>query len=530
MTNQLKYRDLCTAAYFGDIKMVKKLLGDGDEEVAEGEGEEVDFDAQEAKEENRVEEVNVLGTLKTFSNAVRYEEFGFGFDIFETEDSGIYVHRFKCSRKSSEISATPLHWAVLGSEPEMVKYLLRKGAKTRTTAGSFNATPRDIAVANDLPAVSNLFGEEEVLTLSQIEEIRCNLADSYNDLIKRTKALHTRSDIEITKLQYDTQAVTALSQDRSESKREPGRSHNYIKLLTSEDATSAHSEFCCRSHSKELLTELSTNIPGSTVGQFSLLAKRLSDQVGSSVRLLNIQLLTMCLFSCDSTSLRELLFLPPDAEDEIPDIQSAVLTDSSTVTTTPSTWGFVSHLIGTIAHSPLENTDNGFLHINEPTEEQSARLQQLTEGSNISFGGLTLLSVGEEGKKEALGESSGYVLIFNRIAEGFDMTKVSRFPSESEILIPCFSTFTVSKLDPSGDGTPTVITLEPSAGPVITRIDSSQSVQLMTECEKWQKKYLNYRTLKKEALQYQRPPPPPEPEEAPEEEALEEEAGEGADE
>eukprot|EP01060_Flectonema_neradi_P020065 TRINITY_DN27597_c0_g1_i1.p1 TRINITY_DN27597_c0_g1~~TRINITY_DN27597_c0_g1_i1.p1 ORF type:complete len:543 (+),score=120.48 TRINITY_DN27597_c0_g1_i1:47-1630(+) len=526
MTNKLKYQDLCTASYYGDLKMVKKLLGD--EEVAEGE--EIDFDAQEEKEEKWADQVSEKGIIKTYSNAVRFESFGFGFDIYETEDTSVFSHLFKCSRKSSDVPATPLHWAVLGAEIDMVKYLLRKGAKTRTVAGAFDAIPKDIAVANDLPVIFNLFNDDEARTLGQIEEIRDELSNTFKELSERTKAITSRKDIEISKGQHESQAVAAISQDRSEILREPARSHEYIKFLSVEEAAAANSKFDEKSCGKEFFAELVSNIPGSTVGQFSLLTKRFGDFIGSNDgRLPDIQLLASLLFSCDTTALKELLFLPPDSEEDIPNINEAILADSSTVSTEPTSFGVLSHFVNVVAQSPLSNVD-GFIHFKDPSDDQKAKLEELQEGSIFAFGGLTVISVNEESKKESMTDTAGFMIVFSSIKEGVNLSEVcgkgSRFPSEKEVVVPCFSSFRVTKVEPQTEGSPTVVSVEPSDGPVVSRIETVPPAKLLTEFDKWQKLFLNLRKLKSEALHYHQPAPEPDNTGDPEADSPEEEQAE----
>eukprot|EP00754_Rhynchopus_humris_P031248 Rhum_TRINITY_DN15327_c4_g2::Rhum_TRINITY_DN15327_c4_g2_i12::g.151121::m.151121 len=139
-TRKPKYKDICTAAFYGDVAMLRKKI-----EVVAGEDGEVgpppdDMSpaAREAMEEAWAAAADEPGFVTTYADAVRCERYGFGFAVAEVRE-GVYRPQFKLSRKS-DTPDTPLQWAVLGHELEAVHDLRRRRLEVRAAPISFDGS------------------------------------------------------------------------------------------------------------------------------------------------------------------------------------------------------------------------------------------------------------------------------------------------------------------------------------------------------------------------------------------------------
>ena len=159
----MRPNDLCTAAYYGDVKKLKELLAlppVDEEPPIDPEFDPLappDTDAEEAAAERaakRKENADELkkrlqtnGPLVTRLSLVNIQKYGFGVAIEET-DLKLKV-KFKPS-KHCEDAASPLHWAVLGKEHEAIEYLVMEGADTNDLTPDLKVSVFDIISKNDL--------------------------------------------------------------------------------------------------------------------------------------------------------------------------------------------------------------------------------------------------------------------------------------------------------------------------------------------------------------------------------------------
>lgn len=165
MAGMMRPNDLCTAAYYGDVKKLKELLTlpAVEEEPPidpefdplappDEEAEAAAADRAEARKQNALElkkRLSSANCIVTRLSPVNTQHFGFGVKVREEGESLKLKTAFKPSKKSS-FSATPLHWAVLGREHEAVEYLILQGADVDQVVPQLNVTVFDICAANSL--------------------------------------------------------------------------------------------------------------------------------------------------------------------------------------------------------------------------------------------------------------------------------------------------------------------------------------------------------------------------------------------
>ncbi|KAJ9443415.1 hypothetical protein DIPPA_32389 [Diplonema papillatum] len=186
MSGKPKYSNLCSAAYFGDVKKMRKLVESAGGEADDG-GEERSEEAAEAAAAARRAAVGELGVVRTFAaGGARWRDYGLSFDVAATvaDDpfaAAVFKHTFKPSGKSTS-PATPLHWAILGNEQAAVEYLLDNGASLSVKATKFDATPDDIAAANGLVAMQNVIRTAESGLLADIDRAAADMDTCFADL------------------------------------------------------------------------------------------------------------------------------------------------------------------------------------------------------------------------------------------------------------------------------------------------------------------------------------------------------------
>jgi hypothetical protein len=159
----MRPNDLCSAAYFGDVKKLKELLtvpvveeeppieAEFDPTVpADPEVEEAAADRAKRRAESEAElkkRLQTDGPLLTRLSVVNVQQFGFGVEV--EEDCMTLTTRFKPS-KHCGYTASPLHWAVLGREHEAVEYLVSQGADVSALTPDLQVSVFDVIQKNDL--------------------------------------------------------------------------------------------------------------------------------------------------------------------------------------------------------------------------------------------------------------------------------------------------------------------------------------------------------------------------------------------
>ena len=157
---------LCSAAYYGDVKVIKKLLFiepveedppldaefdpsvPADPELAAGSKERAaKRQANEVELLRRVNQPDLITVRKTPVDLKRY---GFGLKVRETDDaSRMATLQFKPSSKYMH-KAPPLHWAVLGKEHAAVALLVENGADIEALTPDYRISVNAIVERNDL--------------------------------------------------------------------------------------------------------------------------------------------------------------------------------------------------------------------------------------------------------------------------------------------------------------------------------------------------------------------------------------------
>ena len=157
----MRPNDIFTASYYGDIKKVKELLAQEPVEDEPPFDEEFDplapvDDEAEAAAKERAEKrrefnaelfrrLSQNGTTVTRLSVVNTTEYGLGTTLTE---KGLKVSvQFKPSA-ADKYAASPLHWAVLGREHDVVRYLVEQGANVDAQSPELDVTVKQIIEAN----------------------------------------------------------------------------------------------------------------------------------------------------------------------------------------------------------------------------------------------------------------------------------------------------------------------------------------------------------------------------------------------
>lgn len=162
----LRPNDMCTASYYGDVAKLKELLTvpEVEEEPplpedfdpsAHQEDEELDpQEIEEAKErsEQRAKNAETIQKLLSATDVLTtrlspVDVRRYGLHLFVVESGFHCVSRFKTSAKSS-LTATPLHWAVLGRSHAAIEFLVSQGADIHALCPVLGVSPVDIATVN----------------------------------------------------------------------------------------------------------------------------------------------------------------------------------------------------------------------------------------------------------------------------------------------------------------------------------------------------------------------------------------------
>eukprot|EP01063_Lacrimia_lanifica_P000752 TRINITY_DN1037_c0_g4_i1.p1 TRINITY_DN1037_c0_g4~~TRINITY_DN1037_c0_g4_i1.p1 ORF type:complete len:579 (+),score=284.60 TRINITY_DN1037_c0_g4_i1:1300-3036(+) len=560
MVAAAKYKDLCTASYYGDVKMMKKLV----EAEVEGDdaGEEKDEAALERIEAMQEGRVNTFGKLTTYANQVRHKAWGFSFHLEPSEAAGeddVFGHQFKCSSRAGE-EASPLHWAALGGEAEAVEYLLRKGAKTDVTVTPFRATPMDVARVNMNQKLLDLMVSEEMQVLQQLEGVKVELQEDFEELVAHPEAhqgcLKTVADIVLPSQYYNNKFMAAaLAADRAEARRETGAA-TFIAMdppTPVAEGDDAPSEDPSPSAdlgdlSLKAVCELLAKLPVS-LGRLALLAKTLKESKGGDHSMTS--LLCAVLTSAGGAEAKALFEADPEAEAEYPDVYAEALVHQPPPPAEEAGEGdeegekkppapVVSPYAGVDAVLAAACAEaekrQGYLFIKEPEEKFFAMLKGLAPGTEeapaptFSLGKHATVSCSEEQAKQAIGEGgSGVLLVFDAVDFGLDLAALSRFPFDSPFLLPQGTRLTCTKVEtppaepppepeegqepPPGPPPVTVLTItltcsppEAVAGPGVL------GDALLEAVLSWLAKKQQARDYRLQAEHIRNPPPPPAPE------------------
>lgn len=164
----LRPNDLCSAAFFGDFARVKELLFvepvdedpplEPDEsfdpmQPADDEAEAENAERQAQRDANRAEVLKKLaepGLLTSRKTAVDVTVCGLGVEVLPTPGGGVrsvFVPREDCAPANK---ASPLHWAVLAREHDVVAFLIAQGADPNARDATFAVSPLDVCKCNRL--------------------------------------------------------------------------------------------------------------------------------------------------------------------------------------------------------------------------------------------------------------------------------------------------------------------------------------------------------------------------------------------
>ena len=159
----MRSNDLCSAAFYGDVKKLKELLdlppveddppleGEFDPMAPEDPEEKAAAaDRQKRRNDNAAElsrRINYDDFVVTRLSAVNKRTFGLFVEITEAEE--VLSVKYKLSPKSTW-KASPLVWAAIGREHEALAYLVMRGADTKRMVPDVGVSVWDILRANKL--------------------------------------------------------------------------------------------------------------------------------------------------------------------------------------------------------------------------------------------------------------------------------------------------------------------------------------------------------------------------------------------
>ena len=159
----MRPNDLCSAAYYGDVKKVAELVMAGIEPVEEEPPLDAEFDpsapvdeeaaaaakdraarrsANEKEIAHRLAQTNFLITRQSPVNKAQ-----FGLFVRAVERDFGCMTQYKASKKSPFVAA-PIHWAVLGREHAVIEQLITLGADVYQKVPELGITAIDICKAN----------------------------------------------------------------------------------------------------------------------------------------------------------------------------------------------------------------------------------------------------------------------------------------------------------------------------------------------------------------------------------------------
>jgi hypothetical protein len=179
----LRSNDLCSAAFFGDLARVKELLTveeveedpplEPDENFdplapADDELEAENAERQKLRDANEAEILKKLsepGVVTSRRTPVDKTVCGLGLEVLPVAGGGsvrsVFVPRADCAQNK----ATPLHFAVLAREHEIVAFLISQGADPHARDPTFAVSPLDICKTNRLHETARVVGvASELLT------------------------------------------------------------------------------------------------------------------------------------------------------------------------------------------------------------------------------------------------------------------------------------------------------------------------------------------------------------------------------
>eukprot|EP01062_Namystynia_karyoxenos_P082035 TRINITY_DN914_c2_g3_i1.p1 TRINITY_DN914_c2_g3~~TRINITY_DN914_c2_g3_i1.p1 ORF type:complete len:713 (+),score=217.84 TRINITY_DN914_c2_g3_i1:82-2139(+) len=517
------YKDVCSAAFYGDCKYLEKLLApkEGEEEVPIAE-----------RVRRREEKLNEPGFLVSWGNPVRSERFGLGFRISEVPPrSGRFKHRFKASKRSDD-AATPLHWAVLGGEATCVLWLLRNGARSDLTSTRFASTPQDVAACN-LPyekgarEVADVFSSDEAAQLRLLESMKLQLDEQFSALRRIAPVITARDRAEVRPLQLLWMGHQALQSDRSAAAREPPAEAPRLLLPAKgeePDETVQLSQRVAAQYEQNagrgLISELSTNL-GISPGRTALLMYRVANALraaegGCAAHLSPAQLQLVpdaalalaFLYTCEVSDLKELMRTvvpkppkeprppPEDGEEpepepepdpepetdpalddgtegvpadevpeEVPSMRQEIATAFSAAEDAVQLAGkwavTIASLLGT-AQAFSAELGPAYRFIKEPPEPMLEAVKALSPGDRVAFPPLTSFTPDPRvGESLDAPESTGLLLSVSGLARGIDLCGAcSRYPVEQEVVPPALAVMEVEEVS-----VPPVVTAPaPAAG------------------------------------------------------------------
>eukprot|EP01064_Diplonema_japonicum_P000234 TRINITY_DN1016_c1_g2_i1.p1 TRINITY_DN1016_c1_g2~~TRINITY_DN1016_c1_g2_i1.p1 ORF type:complete len:514 (+),score=116.14 TRINITY_DN1016_c1_g2_i1:33-1544(+) len=479
-----KYKNLCSAAYYGDLKLMKKLV----------EGEEEDEEEDPEKKGDRWRErVNEAGYVTT-CKGIKERDFGFGFDVIASDDN-VFKYCFKPSAKSSE-KASPLHWAVLGDEIDAVWYLLRKGAATRVTCTPFDASPRDVANYNKTICV---FQSQEAELLLQTEAVAAQLDADLAAAVWEIHEINGRSDLFFPPNKMDPP---------SRKERPPRETNPYSSIrFISQEAVNQLVPYT--GPGLDPVRELLSKLP-ITLGEMSLLSLK-SRKLYEDVPLNKVQLLCFMLLTTDSNSLKE-LFDGEESDRDFPDLFCTVQTpppppgDDDPAGAAPSqNWLGIETAV---EKSSKAVPGELYLHIKDIEEGgPGEEIKKWEVGHTSVFE--RILGVRKNKPEEA---TDGLLIIMTDVAKALDASQFSAFPDEGTVFLPALTKFDVTSVSaPPADAetpSPHIVTLSLKAGTVgvAAPLDLASCNHTLMLIQRWQEKLVKLRELKKERELLEKPP------------------------
>jgi hypothetical protein len=197
----MRPNDLYSASFFGDIKKVKEILFQ--EAVDEEPPFDEDFDAlapadedgdaaakeraekRQANAEELAAKLAASGLIVSRLSPVHVTTYGLGIVVTEV-DMKCSV-KFKASSKSTQ-AATALHWAVLGREHDIVRYLVELGASTDALTPDLNTSVVAVARENKLLATQQALAEGAEVFAAKREAGRAVTATFQAEVDRRAAA------------------------------------------------------------------------------------------------------------------------------------------------------------------------------------------------------------------------------------------------------------------------------------------------------------------------------------------------------
>ena len=197
----LRPNDLCSAAYYGDVKKIQELLAlepveddapldpnfdplaPPDDEAAK-----VEQDRQAKRDENTAELLRRLskpGVLCCRKSPVQANKFGVFVRAVEVAGSN-FMKQFVPSQKSA-IMATPIIWAVLGREHAAITALVMKGANTEVKVETLDVSAEDICHVNHSHETLRVLREAKSEYSGMIAKAQQARTDRLAELVRREK-------------------------------------------------------------------------------------------------------------------------------------------------------------------------------------------------------------------------------------------------------------------------------------------------------------------------------------------------------